>query len=520
MGVIDDGLSRRQSLGLLASANLSVAGQAPPSAARTRVSVVDFGAQGDGLTDDSAAFQAALDTGRDVFVPGASRFYRLRRTLATRQRGQSLTGEGHASFLVQNGEGSDATVLAVMHDDCTIAGLRLKPGNGGAPLYEGWGVTVSQASRCTVHQCRVEGMRRGGVLVHDSTRCAIRDNRFVDGVVRADGRIRQADMGYDVLVAGSSSFNVVEGNECASGCGTGIGCQTVADGESQAGNVVRANMIRGHPCYGIMAYLSGSRGRIDGIAITDNNIAGITGSVRTDDKSWFYGAGIYVQTANDFLISGNHLHGTNVDRRLPPSGSAVPAAIAVSGRGNGTITGNMIRDCLDGIASIQATGPVAEGEGTAILGNVISECGRIGINLSDCAAATVVGNRLTGSDTAAHGVFVWRTSDAARLSDFTVSGNFVHRFHVGIEVLGTAISRAAVNGNTVTGAVGYAIACGATASVVTGNILRGGTGIALPATARHGRCRDNVVEASGPGIVTDRLSGVGVADNVVVATRQ
>lgn len=514
---MNDGISRRDSLGLLASATAQpVTRQAPSPLSPTRVSVREFGAKGDGITDDTAAFQAALDTGHNVLVPAAIRFYRLSRTLATHRSGQSLTGEGYASSLVQQGTGSNGTVLAVLHDDCTVSGLRLTPGDGGRPLYEGWGVTVSRTTRCTVRECWFESLRRGGVLVHQATECMVRNNRFTSSVVRGNGRIPQSEAGYDVLIAGQSAHNVVEGNECVSGCGTGIGCQTVADGENQTSNVIRGNVVRNHPCYGIMIYLSGSRGRIDGIVITENSIEEITGSIRTDDRSYFYGAGIYVQTANDFLIANNRLRGTNLDRRLPPSGSAVPAAIGISGRGNGTVTGNVIRDCLDGIASIQATGPVLPGEGTAILGNIISDCQRIGINLSDCAAATVTGNRLAGTADAAHGIFVSRAHDAARLSNFIVSSNCVDRFHVGIEVLGKSIERAVVSGNIITGAAGYSIACGATASIVTGNITDGGHGIALPATAGYGFCRHNVVKGVKSDIIRDKESGVNLSENAIV----
>lgn len=517
--VNDDGISRRTSLGLLASATtLSGTKQAPSPLSPTRVSVADFGAKGDGITDDTAAFQTALDTGHHIMVPAALQPYRLSRTLATRRSGQALVGEGFGCHLVQHGVGSNATLLAVLHDDCTVSGLRLTPGDGGSPLYDGWGVTVSKAARCTVRECWFEELRRGGVLIHQATQCVVRENRFTSRAVRLDSPIRQSETGYDVLIAGQSAHNVVEGNECVSGCGTGIGCQTVADGESQTSNVIRGNVVRDHPCYGIMIYLSDPRGSINGVVIANNDIEGITGSIRTDDQTYFYGAGIYVQTANDFLIANNRLRGTNLDRRLPPSGSAVPAAIGISGRGNGTVAGNVIRDCLDGISSIQATGSVLPGEGTAISGNTVSDCRRIGINLSDCAAATITGNRVAGTADAAHGIFVSRTQKSARLSDFVISSNCVDRFYAGIEVLGKAIERAVVNGNTITGAAGYSIACGAAASIVIGNITHGGRGIAFPATAEFGCCRDNVVKGVGSNIVRDRASGVSMSENVFVPT--
>jgi hypothetical protein len=367
-----------------------------------------------------------------------------------------------------------------------------------------------------VTRCRVDGMRRGGVLLSDAAHCTVRENRFLDSVVRADGTTPQADMGYDVLLTGGSSHNVVADNLCISGTGTGVGCQTITNGSSQAGNTIRDNTIADQPCYGIMVYLSGSQGTIKAIVIAGNTIDRISGSVRTPERTTFYGAGIYVQTANDFLIEGNRLSATNTDRRLPMSGSAVPAAIAVSGHGNGVIADNMIRDCWDGIASIQATVRIAAGEGTAIVGNVVSDCDRTGINLSDCTAATVSANRVSARGEAAmHGIFVRRAGAGARMSDFVVSGNVVQGFHSGIEVDGAAIERASITGNIVIGNRGYAIATAATVSVVATNIVRGDYGIAIAATARRGWCRDNVIDVTGTALIDDAGSGVATRDNIL-----
>jgi hypothetical protein len=60
---------------------------------RESVSVKDFGAVGNGVTDDSAAIQAALDSGAlSVFVPKG--IYIVSSTLLLKTRGQRLYGEG------------------------------------------------------------------------------------------------------------------------------------------------------------------------------------------------------------------------------------------------------------------------------------------------------------------------------------------------------------------------------------------------------------------------------------------
>ena len=68
------------------------------------VSVMDFGAVGDGVVDDTQAFQDALLTGNNVFVPAGT--YRITGPVRVQVDGQSLYGEGiFTTELVWNGNG-------------------------------------------------------------------------------------------------------------------------------------------------------------------------------------------------------------------------------------------------------------------------------------------------------------------------------------------------------------------------------------------------------------------------------
>ena len=57
------------------------------------VSVKDFNAKGDGTTDDTAAFKAALATLKPVFVPKPSAFYKISDTLTLNTNYQALIGD-------------------------------------------------------------------------------------------------------------------------------------------------------------------------------------------------------------------------------------------------------------------------------------------------------------------------------------------------------------------------------------------------------------------------------------------
>jgi hypothetical protein len=67
------------------------------------VSVKDFGAVGDGVTDDTAAIQSALNTGKSVFIPDGSFYFTL--PLRYTADDQTIFGHGNTSILKHRGTG-------------------------------------------------------------------------------------------------------------------------------------------------------------------------------------------------------------------------------------------------------------------------------------------------------------------------------------------------------------------------------------------------------------------------------
>ncbi len=91
---------------------------------RERLSVRDFGAAGDGSTDDTTAFRDALANAQAVFVPPGS--YRLTGTIDI-GHGQRLDGAGEASELVA--DSNSYPLLAVRESYAQISALRLTGGD-------------------------------------------------------------------------------------------------------------------------------------------------------------------------------------------------------------------------------------------------------------------------------------------------------------------------------------------------------------------------------------------------------
>jgi len=72
------------------------------------ISIRDFGAKGDGVTDDTAAIQAALDTGRDIYIPAG--LYVCTEELEVKTHGQRIHGAGR-------GYGYSSNVVKLEHGD-------------------------------------------------------------------------------------------------------------------------------------------------------------------------------------------------------------------------------------------------------------------------------------------------------------------------------------------------------------------------------------------------------------------
>jgi hypothetical protein len=106
------------------------------------VSITDFGAVGDGVTNDQAAIQAALNTGKNVFVPNGTFLYNSSISFAA--SGQTFYGSGNKSIL-KAGSGS-VYIQSNSFSNISLNDLRIECGatNGGFVINGSQNVTVSR----------------------------------------------------------------------------------------------------------------------------------------------------------------------------------------------------------------------------------------------------------------------------------------------------------------------------------------------------------------------------------------
>ncbi len=93
-------------------------------------SVKDFGAFGDGLNDDTLAFQNALSAHNVVYIPEGE--YLISSTIRLTAR-QSLIGLGQKSVL--KASGNNFNVIEIVEDHCHLSNFRIESGDIGVKLF-------------------------------------------------------------------------------------------------------------------------------------------------------------------------------------------------------------------------------------------------------------------------------------------------------------------------------------------------------------------------------------------------
>lgn len=109
--------------------------------------VMDYGAVGDGLTNDRTAIQAALNTGNSIFFP-AGKVFRVDGGLAATANGQIINLNG--SMVDFRGSGGGFTVTNGLRN-ITICDGEIE----GQDMTGGYVIDIRNADRCTINNIRV-----------------------------------------------------------------------------------------------------------------------------------------------------------------------------------------------------------------------------------------------------------------------------------------------------------------------------------------------------------------------------
>jgi parallel beta-helix repeat protein len=421
-----------------------------------RFDVRDFGALGDGVTDDGVAFQKALDraarNGGIVTVP-VGRFV-VRKMLKLRD-GVTIEGVGSAS-VIEHVDG-DPVVLAfsgaraVSARDLQIRGRFA------------FGVVIDRSTAAVVRNCVISG---GTVQWSPTAFCGgifsmySNDVRLEENTLSGNGLIRQGVLSSDIQVNGFGSKTVsrsihITGNRCRS-----TSTQYCIGAYDMQYSEVNANICRGAKTgpnnnngYGIMIYETpASPGSCLENTLANNQISETGGS------------GIYLVKSDHSRVIGNTIDGVasvQADDTLPAAGIALNQSqyvviqenrITRSGRAGISIASNR-----EGIGHVEITH------------NTIAHSRGMGIHLRGSLTDIRV-SRNTVTDT--HGGIGTETPDPQ--SQIVIDDNAVSATTSSAPgiILGNA-ARSTVTNNRVTDSGGYGLALSLSddESEVKGNIV-------------------------------------------------
>ena len=358
------------------------------------VSVKDFGAVGDGVTDDTVAIQAAIDAagtagGGSVYIPVGT--YKLTDTLTITNDYVALIGDGSSASVLL---GSDPTKWIIKFnanaDHMLIDGLWIK-GSAVSDATEQYGVgytsDTDDPENVIIQNCKFSHSNNG-IVVGTGRYWKITQNSFDTLVGITSGA------GYGILAAAGSSHNVFSKNTFK-GTLTSHLRHAIYNSVGSRFNVVSDNVIKDCNEGGIVTNSTSAQNGVRGLIISNNIIEGGGVAATTDAASIEL-----VGNTQDCVVSGNIIR-----NRLNTGIIATDA-----GQGglctNNTIKNNSIIDVdYNGIilmgtknctASDNHVHNASDGNSGSYAAIQVTSSGTFGTEVND--GSMVVANTVTGSN--------------------------------------------------------------------------------------------------------------------------
>jgi len=484
---------------------------------RELVSVKDFGATGDGVTDDTAAINLALAVGGKIYFPSGTY---LCSTITLVSSDTHIFGDKKSVIKLKNSVDVDLLDLSNF-DNITISDLTFD-GNKANQTVDVNSVCVrgDGCSNVILQNCTIKNSALSGINIRNSDGVKVVNNIFTDC-----GTKNSVNSG-DAMYLAFNTNDYVSGNTVTNPARIGIIIKGSA-GPTATNSTVIGNYVINSGENGIGTEDGNARILIANNVVVDAGdnvfastkagiVVGETGEKITVSGNIIHNPGSYgievVHGADETIVSGNS---------ITSSGSTGIFATAVDGSGgldNLLITGNNITTTvLDGIyISAAATNPLVAANlntNISILSNVIRSAAR------DCIVCSAmldfnISNNTIHSTTTGAGIRVINSEEGS------ISGNYItEAASRGIYVQGATIncSNVAIKDNTIAdaGTWGVFIIASDNASIM-GNTVRNRTGSTPTAVGIRSEGAGNsnlIVNNDVRGITTGISSAVsGTAD--------
>lgn len=435
--------------------------------------VLDFGAVGDGITDDTAAIQAAVNNiaaqgGGTVYFPDPATSYRITSPI-TLDNYVSLQGDGRYTRILRDFVNGFA-FIAINKTYIAVRNLFITSTTPSVTSPSG-GIGLQGSTYCSVNSVVVTGMRQYGVWLFDTSNTVVQNCSFSGWI----GAYQQDSC--DIGVINDSNWNIIESNWCYGGGDHGVLVQDPYSGSEPTGNQVIGNTIGAHTAYGIAVYATtyyNSKTKI-----LNNEVRDITGT----SLSGASGAGIYIQSMGGTICSNNTVSNCCIDTTnfftLAPGAIGVTAPTGTLW--NPIIISNNSLTSVRGpcISAITNGGPVTIDNNVCTLDAADATSNPASIYVSNSFRCTISNNvtNHTSDSPAIHVI----ARDGVTVTNTAVISNSVRASELGIivERIDTAtFDGLRLIGNYVEGASTNAVrVVRATTSVISGNIVSGATSV-------------------------------------------
>lgn len=385
------------------------------------INAKDYGAVGDGATDDTVAIQnaatAAGVNGKVLYISGTSSYYRLTGTISV-PAGVTVRGDGLKSRIKQTAREQNVFDLS---NDCVLDALNIEGdglSSGGVSFAKNNGVFILSVRNCAVRNCFISGFEFNGIQLQNAVNYEIAGNILWDNKY---GNDTAADI---IAYSGSDGGRgIITNNRSFSNNSQGIYVDalgfdhdiTVSDNicvtlnASTWAEVASGSLQRRH---GIVVGYNGGVGRyiVSGNICRNTRQSGIyyqsatapTGTVLiTNNQCSLNGvnpieptfcAGIYIASqGKGDLVANNTVDDFTYDTEFANAGIRVSPATAgqVAVRGNTLVTGNVIR--RSGCHGIVLGGYA---QNVTLDNNVITDSVRSDIGWYPVAGEVAVGNHI------------------------------------------------------------------------------------------------------------------------------
>jgi hypothetical protein len=368
------------------------------------VNVKDFGAKGDGTTDDTTSINNAVanakSTHKVVLFPAGTFYHAGTLTFDS----VAVTGVGPTSVLKANPGNEENTALILTGTSASITNMVVSTqgvvdGDDSFPEATEGNIVVQNATSFTVqHVTLIQGQNETGIFITGS------NGGYCDSVdVNGYGTGAAPDTGVWI----DNSQFVTVSNSLFQNQNDGIR-MTHENGPTSSISILSNTIGTTTPNFGIR--LAGINGDgVTGVGMLKNTIQ------MANDNNGTYAA--YFNNCNSVVFSQNTTSGGNLGVYLTGTGS-----------GANSVTLNTIRGCGSAGVNVNSTTPTI----LAIVQNKFGECG-----LTDNSASSAV---------------ILATGSAVNLASVTVTNNSYqgHANGLKFEVNGANLAAANISGNTQT----------------------------------------------------------------------